>query len=60
LIRDVRIHADYEAAPSPGAVVAIALREGLTTIHTYRIIAAQRKLARRGGPAVAGAGEANA
>ncbi len=60
LIRDARVHADYQVAPSADTVKAIALREGLTPIHTYRIIAAQRKLARRGGPAVAGAGEANA
>lgn len=60
LIRDVRVHADYEAAPSTATIHTIAAREGLTTIHTYRIVATQRKLRRRLCPAVAGAAGAGA
>lgn len=46
-LRDERLWAEYDGTvDGPHGIHALARREGLTAIHTYRIIAAQRALHR--------------
>lgn len=58
-LRDARLWAEFDGTvDGPGGVETLARREGLTTIHVYRILAVQRGLHRRSvqGDLFAGAG----
>jgi Mor family transcriptional regulator len=47
-LRDARLWAEFDGTvDGPGGVAVLARREGLTTIHVYRILAVQRGLHRR-------------
>ena len=47
-LRDARLWAEFDGTvDGPGGVHVLARREGLTTIHVYRILAVQRGLHRR-------------
>ncbi len=47
-LRDARLWAEFDGTvDGPGGVNTLARREGLTTIHVYRILAVQRGLHRR-------------
>lgn len=46
-LRDLRLWSDFDGTiAGPGGVETLARREGLTTIHVYRILAVQRDLHR--------------
>ena len=48
ILRDARIWADFDGTvDGPHGVKVLARREGITTIHCYRILAVQRGLHRR-------------